>query len=573
MNKAMGNAEIAERGFARPVSFWVGAAGVLIGVLGQLPMYVSARSRHFMLRGMPMDPAMLVGMVLMAVGFVLVCWGVGYRGLPGGSGSRGLSRLGDLPHVRALDDVRIGPAHIRLMVVLTAAIAIDSLKPYTLTFILPGVAKEYGLSSPVHHIAGHQPVALLAFWGILGTAAGSFIWGYLGDRVGRRASILIASVLFVATSACSAMPNFWQNELMCLVMGIAVGGFLPITYALLVETVPSRVRGPAVVLIGGIGTALGFLMASAFADWLIPSLGWRIMWLLGIPSGVALILLNREIPESPRFLSAIGEDGEAKAIMERFGSAMVAPLPWDAAGTQAAQPPDTLLGTVADHRSPARGRDRLGLIVSRPYRLMTPALTLYGIAFGIVNFGFLVWLPIDLAHAQHGVHGPEVTVLLAKAAFFSIPGAVLAAWLYGRSAKKAMVVFAATSALSLGVFWAFGSEVVASPTLFTVVLVALLVSMWGSISVLCPYSAEVYPTAVRATGAGLAAGASKVGGVLALAMAVLAITPPDLTGAALMSAMPMLLAAVVVGIVGVETAGRPLDSIARRDTEMSPALR
>jgi putative MFS transporter len=166
-----------------------------------------------------------------------------------------------------------------------------------------------------------------------------------------------------------------------------------------------------------------------------------------------------------------------------------------------------------------------------------------------------------------------VTALLAKAAFFSIPGAVLAAWLYGRSAKKAMVAFAATSALSLGVFWAFGPEVVASPTLFTVVLVALLVSMWGSISVLCPYSAEVYPTAVRATGAGLAAGASKVGGVLALAMAILAITPPDLTGAALMSAMPMLLAAVVVGIVGVETAGRPLDSIARRDTEMSPALR
>ena len=58
------------------------------------------------------------------------------------------------------------------------------------------------------------------------------------------------------------------------------------------------------MLVAGIGTALGFLLASWTAHWLIPTYGWRIMWFFGIPTGLALILLNRYIPESPRFLLA-----------------------------------------------------------------------------------------------------------------------------------------------------------------------------------------------------------------------------------------------------------------------------
>ena len=542
-------------GFSHPMSFWSGAAAVTVGVLLQLPMYFNARHQHFVLRGMPMDPEMLIGMVLMVVGLALVAYGLVVRSPSGSSGKpRGTSI-----DVRALDGARISTAHIRLMVVLAVAIAIDTLKPYTFTFILPGVAKEYGLSSPAHHVLGHAPVALLPFFGILGTALGSFVWGYLGDKMGRRASMLLASMIFIGSSACGAMPAFWENQVMCFIMGLAVGGFLPIAYSLLVETVPSERRGQVVVLVAGVGTAAGFLLASLSAHWLIPLFNWRVMWFLGIPTGVALIALNQFMPESPRFLLAMGRDEEALAIMRTFGAAIVEAVPGEGEDGMPAMAYSCSKSSVRE-------------LFHRPFTGLTSSLVLYGLAWGVVSFGFIVWLPTDVASARTAIDQAQITAILSEAAVFSIPGAVFAAWLYGRSAKVAMVFFSATCAASLGLFAVFGSQITSDSIVLTTLLVVLLVSMWGSISVLCPYSAEVYPTRMRSSGAGIAAGASKLGGVVALALAVLAISPPSLTGAAGVSAAPMLAAAVAIAVVGVETARRSLDRCPPRgrNVESSP---
>ena len=80
------------------------------------------------------------------------------------------------------------------------------------------------------------------------------------------------------------------------------------------EIVPVRLRGGIGVLMGGIGTVGGYLAASAFAAWLEPEFGWRILWLIGLPTGVILIMLNRYIPESPRFLLAQGRTDEAHRV-------------------------------------------------------------------------------------------------------------------------------------------------------------------------------------------------------------------------------------------------------------------
>jgi putative MFS transporter len=109
---------------------------------------------------------------------------------------------------------------------------------------------EYGLKSALNP-HGDIPVALLPLAGISGTVVGSFVWGWLGDRIGRRASVLLAGVLFVTTAICGAMPGFSWNLLMCFLMGLGVGGMLPITFALLAETIPARHRGWLMVLIGG----------------------------------------------------------------------------------------------------------------------------------------------------------------------------------------------------------------------------------------------------------------------------------------------------------------------------------
>jgi putative MFS transporter len=520
--------------FKHPWAFWLGAAGVTAGVLLHLPMYLGARDDGYMLKGMPWDGWMIFGMALMLVGYGAVVYGISPRlGRP----DAGDGRLA----FKALDGAPLTAAHLKLMAVLTFAVAIDTQKPFTFTFIIPGVAGEYDLRSPSHPAPGHWPVALFPFFGIVGTVLGSLIWGRLGDRIGRRATILLASTLFIGTSMCSAMPAFHWNLVACFVMGIAAGGLLPIVFALLTETIPAGKRGGAVVLVAGIGTALGFLLASWTAHWLIPTYSWRIMWFLGIPSGLVLIVLNRWIPESPRFLFARGQADEARAVMRGFGVEVAPATPG------AAAPPEERRGLAGVFR--------------RPYERLTPALTLYGLASGLVNFGFLVWLPTYVSKLD--VSAGQTTTILAKAALFAIPGSVAVAWMYGRwSSRGTLVAGAALEAATLLVFAVRGSEVVRHSGLFTALLVVLLVAMWATIAALSPYASEVYPTGFRAAGSGVAAGATKLGGVLALAMAVMSWSPPGIGGAALIAAVPAALAGGLLLLVGIETRGRSLEEIA-----------
>ena len=341
---------------------------------------------------------MYFGMGLMVVGYAAVIYGLAPRFSRGGHETSELE-------FEALEESKLTAAHIKLMLVLMLAVAVDTQKPFTFTFILPGVASEYNLRSPSHPAPGHWPVALFPFVAIVGTVVGSLIWGRLGDSIGRRASILLAATLFIGTAMCSAMPAFHWNLVACFFMGMSAGGLLPIAYSLLAETIPARRRGEAIVLVAGLGTALGFLLASWTAHWLIPTYGWRIMWFFGVPTGLALILLNRYIPESPRFLFASGRADEARAVMRSFGLTVKE--------RQAADPEPAFDSTV---------KPGFASVFRRPYTAITPVLIVYGLAWGLVNYGFLVWLPVYVA--KSGVSAGQVTTILAKAALFSIPGSV-----------------------------------------------------------------------------------------------------------------------------------------------------
>jgi hypothetical protein len=90
-----------------------------------------------------------------------------------------------------MDDIPITAPHIGLLITMMLAVTIDVMKPTALSFVLPGMTMEYGLKGPLNP-TGHIPVAYVALSGITGTVLGSFLWGWLGDRIGRRASILYA---------------------------------------------------------------------------------------------------------------------------------------------------------------------------------------------------------------------------------------------------------------------------------------------------------------------------------------------------------------------------------------------
>src|SRR5438477_10062514 len=231
---------------------------------------------------------------------------------------------------------------------------------------------EYGLKSPLNR-SGSIPAALLPLAGIAGTVLGSFIWGWLGDRLGRRASIMMAAMTFIATSICGSMPIFALNLFMCFVMGLGVGGMLPIMFTLMAETIPARHRGWLLVLIGG-DVAGAYIITSWLAAALVPTLSWRILWLIGLPTGVLLILLNRWIPESPRFLLAHGRRDEATAVMQRYRAAII---------------PQTQPEIDVDEHMGSSFRE----LFRKPFVRASVTVILLGLGIGLVSFGFQLWIP------------------------------------------------------------------------------------------------------------------------------------------------------------------------------------
>ena len=513
---------------------WAGMAAVAAGVVLHLPMYLSASDMGYELAGMETDRAMIVGMVLIVAGLVATTYGLLPRRLDC-ERDAAVARV----RVRALDDTPIRPAHVGLLVVMAVAVTIDVMKPVTLGFVLPGFGAEYGLKSPTNP-AGHPPAALLALAGIVGTVLGSFAWGWLGDRAGRRATILLAGVLFVGTAICGAMPSYELNLVMCFVMGLGVGGMLPIIFTLMAETIPARHRGWLMVLIGG-DIAGAYIITSWLSSTLVPDYSWRILWLIGLPTGLLLILLNRWIPESPRFLLAHGREREARAVMERYGATVVVDEDTELAVEERVDP-------------------RFVQLLQRPFRSLTALIVLLGIGIGLVSFGFQLWIPSNLR--ELGFTEVSADRIVRDAALIGFPLNFAVAWLYGFwSSRKTIVLLAGLTAAALTGFVVAGDRVADDRTLLYALLV---VPIWGISSltaILAAYSSEIYPTRIRSRGSGLAAGASKAGGVLVIGVVVIALTPPTIAGTALMGAIPMALAAAAALLFGVETRKRRLEEI------------
>jgi MFS transporter, putative metabolite:H+ symporter len=528
--------------FHRPQAFWVGTAAVTAGVVLHLPMYLGAEDMGYQLSGMAVDAPMKVGMVLILAGLVATTYGL----FPNLSGAQpAAARI----RVRALDDAKLSRTHVGLLLVLAAAVTIDVMKPVTLSFVVPGMGREYGLKSALNP-GGSVPVAYLPLFGITGTVLGSFLWGWLGDRIGRRASILLAGVLFIATSVCGSMPDYRWNFVMCFIMGLGVGGMLPITFALLAETVPSRHRGWLMVLVGG-DVAGAYIITSWLSAELTPTYGWRILWLLGLPTGLVLILLNRWIPESPRFLIQQGRDAEARGVMARYGAAVV-----DAGDSELEVERDVRAGWAQ--------------LAARPFRGLSGVVAIIGLGVGLVTFGFQLWIPSNLQRL--GFDEVTSSTILRDSAILGFPATILIAVLYGFwSSKKTMILLGLITAASLFGFVLLGDRVADNRTRLDLLLILPITGISSILAVLVAYASETFPTRVRSRGTGLAAGASKLGGVVVIALVVAGTTPPSIATTALIGAVPLVLGAVAMAVYGVETRRRRLEDITAEELQLGGA--
>jgi putative MFS transporter len=505
----------------------LGCVAVTIGVLLHIPMFWMGKDIGFKLADMPMDPGMIFGMYLIIGGIAVSAYGL----LPKSISKQvaAASRIS----VTAPEDAPLGSAHWSLMSVLVIALIIDVMKPASLGFVMPGMTSEYGVPK--------STAALVPFFALMGTVTGSIVWGAIADIYGRKASILLSAVMFVGTSICGAMPSLNWNIGMCFLMGAAAGGMLPVTYALLAESMPSKHRGWALVLVGGLGAVGGYFAASGFSYLLVPTFSWRILWLLNLPSGLILILMAGLIPESAKFLLARGRTVEAHKIMARFGT-VSRQL---SEGEQ--DPADVFVHDHHAEHAPALSGWSMSLLGK------TIALSIAAIAWGLINFGLLLWLPADLVGKGNSM--AVSSALLAKSALIAFPTVFVCALLYSRwSTKWSLISMIVVTFLGLVGVLLLEQNAAVSPVL---PVALLIIGSNGILAILLPYAAESYPLKVRGRATGWVAACTKGGGVLAQSLSITALVPP-LGVAALMIMVPILITFGLIIKFGTETRGLDL---------------
>lgn len=507
-------------------AFVLGCLAVTAGVCAHLPMFAMARGMHYHLAGMPMTSLMIGGMGLILGGLGVAVYGL----LPRNLSTHRLSTANIV--VSAPEDAPLGLSHFALMLVLVIALVVDVMKPAALGFAVPGMKSEYGVAK--------STASLVAFFALVGTVVGSVVWGLLADIYGRKATILLSAVFFVGTAICGAMPSLAWNIGMCFMMGAAAGGMLPVTYALLAEMMPTRHRGWALVVVGGLGAVGGYFAASGASALWQATYSWRILFLLNLPTGLLLVLLGVFIPESTKFLIARGRTDEAEAVMRRFGAT---------ARRVRAEPDPERTAYQA-----LTGLHLWGKLC---------ALSLAALCWGLINFGLMLWLPGDLQEKGYSV--TIASALLAKSALISFPTVFLCAFLYSRwSTKWSLVTMIAITMVGLALILRLELVDRGDPVL---PVALLIVGSNGVLAILLPYSAESFPMAVRGRATGWVAACTKAGGVGAQALAICALAPSMGLSAALIL-IPTAIAMVLIAWFGRETRGRDLRDLDRSDMAM-----
>jgi MFS family permease len=163
---------------------------------------------------------------------------------------------------------------------------------------------------------------------VAGACAGALFFGQLTDRFGRKKLFLLTlGVYILATLATAASWTAWFFFLCRFFTGAGIGGEYAAINSAIDELIPARVRGRVDLIINGsywVGSAIGSAVAILLLDkaLLSASVGWRLAFLLGAVIGLGVLIVRRNVPESPRWLFIHGREEEAEAIVRDIETAI-----------------------------------------------------------------------------------------------------------------------------------------------------------------------------------------------------------------------------------------------------------
>src|SRR5262245_42117828 len=170
---------------------------------------------------------------------------------------------------------------------------------------LPPIAREFGLNP--------AQAGLLATVGLVGAFLGALFWGTISDYIGRRTSFLATvSIFALFTGLVAASWNVLVLGVFRFLSNFGLGGEVPVTLTLASEFSPGRMRGR---MAGSILAAfpVGLVVAAALSLAIVPTLGWRALFVVGVVPAVLLFFVRRYMPESVRYQLSRGQTSEAES--------------------------------------------------------------------------------------------------------------------------------------------------------------------------------------------------------------------------------------------------------------------
>lgn len=429
-----------------------------------------------------------------------------------------------------LDDLPMNRRHWTVFLVCAVALMFDSLDFQVMGLVAPLLVKEWGIQSQLLGVVFSATVA--------GMLVGTYAFSTISDRIGRRPAFQITVALFaLASFACGFAQDVTQLAVLRFLTGLGIGGFIPVDTAVMTEYMPAKSRGRMIGLLA-ILFPVGGLVAAWLGSVIIPELGWRPMFLLGVIPAVMILAIRILIPETPRFLLARGRLEEARESIR-----------WIAAGT----PFPASLDSQPKSGNLASSSFSILELFSSQYRQRTIVAWSVYFFWCFSYYGIILWLPTLLVKYQ-GFSLAQVFPFMVGFMVAGIAGRVAVAAIIDRVGRKPILVICGIAA---GTFMLiFGQQTGLAGLMVFGYATAFFHD--GGFGVMVPYVAELYPTRGRATGIGWAAGAGRIAAILSPLLTGYLVAV-DLNWVFLSFAIGYVLCAIVMFSAGTETKGIALE--------------
>ena len=380
-------------------------------------------------------------------------------------------------------------------VVMGSATFFDAFNALSIAFVLP-------ILVPLWHITPPE-IGILIGASYVGQIVGAFAFSWGAERYGRIPCAAAATAIYAVLSlACATAWSF--NALLTLrfIQGIGVGGEMPVAATYISELSRAHGRGRFFLLYEMI-FPIGLMATGQIGAWLVPLMGWQIMFLIGGIPGLVIALLLLRLPESPRWLIAKGRLAAAEAVVRRLEAAS------DKSGAPDLTSPAAPL--PAQVEVPSRARGKWSELLSPAYRGRTLiAWVLWASAYLVAN-GLNNWMPTLYTTVYH-LALPQALRAASLTNVAQVCLVLICALVIDRTGRKYWMMGAfGLGAVLLGILGLGGTQDVS----WFVVLSTLSYGLIGSVAaVVYLYTPEIYPTRIRAFGAAAASSWARVASIV-----------------------------------------------------------